>query len=85
MLGELELEYSAVSMGNPHCVLFRPTISERETRELGPLLETDARFPNRTNVQFAEVLDRSTGSSPCSRRRSSRTTVTTRGGDQTTA
>ncbi len=52
------LEYSAVSMGNPHCVLFRADVSESETRELGPLLEVDARFPNRTNVQFAQVLDR---------------------------
>ncbi len=57
-LGDLDFELSAASMGNPHCVVFRPCVSERETRELGPLLELDARFPNRTNVQFAEVLDR---------------------------
>ena len=57
-LGDLELEFSAVSLGNPHCVVFRPRVSESETRELGPLLEADPRFPNRTNVQFAQVLDR---------------------------
>lgn len=59
-LGDLEFEFTAVSLGNPHCVLFRPGVSESETRELGPLLEVDARFPNRTNVQFAQVLDRGT-------------------------
>ena len=57
-LGGLSLEYSAVSMGNPHCVLLRPHVSERETRELGPQLEVNARFPNRSNVQFVQVLDR---------------------------
>jgi diaminopimelate epimerase len=27
-------------------------------RKFGPVIETDARFPNRTNVQFMKVLDR---------------------------
>jgi diaminopimelate epimerase len=51
------LEYSAVTVGNPHCVLIRSQISEGETRRLGPLLECDPRFPNRTNVQFVRVRD----------------------------
>ncbi len=53
-----ELEFSAASVGNPHCVLIRDSVSEAETRELGPLIENDARFPNRTNVQFARVRNR---------------------------
>ncbi len=51
------LEYSAVTVGNPHCVLVRDEISEEEARRLGPLLERDPRFPNRTNVQFVRVRD----------------------------
>ena len=52
------LEYSAASIGNPHCVILRERLDAAEARRLGPLIETDARFPNRTNVQFARVEDR---------------------------
>lgn len=51
------LRFSAVTVGNPHCVLFADRVSAEEARALGPRIETDARFPRRTNVQFAEVLD----------------------------
>ncbi len=54
-----EIEFSAATIGNPHCVILEDEISEGLTRELGPLIEVDARFPNRTNVQFVKVLDRS--------------------------
>lgn len=56
--GGTALEYSAVTVGNPHCVIFRDPLSAEETCELGPLIEADPRFPNRTNVQFAHVRDR---------------------------
>jgi len=52
------LEISAVSMGNPHCVVHRDCPSESEARRLGPLIETHDIFPKRTNVQFMKVLDR---------------------------
>ena len=52
------LEYSCASIGNPHCVLLRDRLSEDETRRFGPLIEVEPRFPNRTNVQFMQVLDR---------------------------
>jgi diaminopimelate decarboxylase len=52
-----------VNIGNPHCVVFldeqtEPT--EALARRLGPQIETHPRFPNRTNVQFAQVVDRHT-------------------------
>lgn len=47
-----------VSVGNPHCVVFGEPVTPERCRELGPLLECDPAFPNRTNVQLAEVLDR---------------------------
>ncbi|MBJ7598784.1 diaminopimelate epimerase [Candidatus Nephthysia bennettiae] len=46
-----------VSVGNPHCVVFDEPVSEERCRELGPLLERNPRFPQRTNVQLVEVLD----------------------------
>ncbi|MEP7084695.1 MAG: diaminopimelate epimerase, partial [Betaproteobacteria bacterium] len=53
-----ELEYSCASIGNPHCVIVRDALSEVETRRLGPLIEVEPRFPNRTNVQFMTIIDR---------------------------
>src|SRR5258706_7029302 len=55
----IDLEYSCASIGNPHCVLLRDELSEDETRRLGALIEVAPRFPNRTNVQFMRVRDRS--------------------------
>ena len=54
----VELEYSCASIGNPHCVVLREELSENETRRFGPLIEIERRFPNRTNVQFMKVIDR---------------------------
>lgn len=53
------LEFSAATIGNPHCIILQNEISEAVARNLGPKIETDPRFPNRTNVQFMKVLDRS--------------------------
>jgi len=50
------LRFTAVSVGNPHCVVFAETLDEGYTRLLGPLIETSELFPNRTNVQFARVV-----------------------------
>ncbi|MDZ7830848.1 MAG: diaminopimelate epimerase [Desulfobacterales bacterium] len=58
-IGETPLTISAAGIGNPHCVILKTEISEKETRALGPQLETHALFPNRTNVQFVKPLDRS--------------------------
>ncbi len=42
-----------IDMGNPHCVLFVDDVDTAPVEELGPELERHARFPNRTNVEFA--------------------------------
>jgi diaminopimelate epimerase len=49
---------SAVSVGNPHCVVVGVPVTEAEARALGPQIETDARFLNRTNVQLLRAIDR---------------------------
>lgn len=51
-------EYCAASVGNPHCVILCEDISQELAKHYGPLIETDARFPHRTNVQFMKLLDR---------------------------
>lgn len=49
---------SAVSMGNPHLVLFVEDDPDRvDVRAIGPLVELDARFPERTNVEFVAIED----------------------------
>lgn len=55
----LEFQTVRVSMGNPHCVLLGHKPSEELARRAGPSVERHPSFPNRTNVQFLEVLDRS--------------------------
>jgi diaminopimelate epimerase len=50
--------FCAATIGNPHCVILRDEISESEARRFGPAIETDPRFPNKTNVQFMKILDR---------------------------
>jgi diaminopimelate epimerase len=52
------LRASAVSVGNPHCVVFVEAPDEATCRRLGPLIEQHAAFPNRTNVQFARAAGR---------------------------
>ncbi|MGB2692728.1 MAG: diaminopimelate epimerase [Thermodesulfobacteriota bacterium] len=57
-VGDEKLTITAVSVGNPHCVVFVDELSEEQIRKLGPLLETHELFPNRINVQFAKPLSR---------------------------
>ena len=51
---------TALSMGNPHCVLFlgpEEDLDAIEVKRLGPLVEAREEFPNRTNVEFVAVGD----------------------------
>jgi diaminopimelate epimerase len=50
--------YCAATIGNPHCVILNRRVTPEETKRWGPLIEVESRFPNRTNVQFVEILDR---------------------------
>lgn len=57
-IGGEEIAFSAATVGNPHCVILREKVTPEEACRLGPLLENHtALFPNRTNVQFVQVLD----------------------------
>jgi diaminopimelate epimerase len=50
------LEVTCVSMGNPHCVTYVAEATDQLVLGLGPLIETDRRFPARVNVEFVEVV-----------------------------
>ncbi len=58
VFGGREVEITCVSMGNPHCVIFYPPGEEPPVGELGPLIETDPLFPEKTNVEFIRVRNR---------------------------
>lgn len=47
--------YTAVSMGNPHCVIFLEPGQEVEVSKAGPILESHNYFPRGTNVEFCRV------------------------------
>jgi diaminopimelate epimerase len=57
-IGTSSVPVSAVSMGNPHCVLFLPDANAAPVTMLGPRIENLPLFPNRTNVEFAQILDK---------------------------
>lgn len=52
-------EITAVSMGNPHGVIFVNEVTDELVLGHGPALETAAIFPRKANIEFAKVLDRS--------------------------
>lgn len=45
-----------VSMGNPHVILFVDSLEDVDFNSLGPAIECHREFPNRTNVEFVELL-----------------------------
>lgn len=52
------LDVTSLSIGNPHCVAIVDNLATVDLPKLGSLIENHKSFPNRTNVQFAQVLDR---------------------------
>ena len=52
------IEVTSVSVGNPHCVVIVRDLSKVDVRGLGPKIENHKAFPNRTNVQFAQIVSR---------------------------
>jgi len=57
-VGEKQLRITAVSVGNPHCVTWVGDVRNAPVAEIGPLIENHALFPQRTNVEFAQVDSR---------------------------
>ncbi|NCD08446.1 MAG: diaminopimelate epimerase [Negativicutes bacterium] len=59
---EEDLVYNgtAVSMGNPHFVIFVDDVEAVKLEEIGPRIENHPLFPERTNVEFVQVIDDNT-------------------------
>lgn len=57
---EREFVCSCVSMGNPHAVTIVETLEDFEVEKYGRKLEVDSHFPEKANIEFVKVLDKST-------------------------
>ena len=57
--GGQEFEFTAVSMGNPHCVIFVEGYDNLDFEHLGPSIERHPLFPKKTNVEFVMVNNNS--------------------------
>ncbi|WP_284239203.1 diaminopimelate epimerase [Paenibacillus glycanilyticus] len=53
-----EFRFTAVSMGNPHCVIYVDDAANFDLATWGPKLETHPMFPRKINVEFATVTSR---------------------------
>lgn len=49
---------TCLSMGNPHCVIFVENVDEFPVDYVGPIVENHQVFPNKTNVEFVQILTR---------------------------
>jgi diaminopimelate epimerase len=57
VLGQ-EMLITAVSFGNPHCVIFVDDPDMIDIKTIGPIIENHALFINRTNVEFVQIVRR---------------------------
>ena len=50
-------ELTAMSLGNPHCVIWVNDLDNFPVEKFGPMIENYSLFPNRVNVEFVEMMD----------------------------
>jgi diaminopimelate epimerase len=55
---EENCKVTCLSMGNPHCVMFVENVEEFPVEYVGPVIENHEAFPNKTNVEFVQILKR---------------------------
>lgn len=53
-----EYRMTCVSMGNPHAVVFVDQVADMDLEQIGPMFERHELFPNRTNTEFVQIVDR---------------------------
>ncbi|MFT4303679.1 MAG: diaminopimelate epimerase [Candidatus Woesearchaeota archaeon] len=56
-IGGKDFLFTAVSMGNPHCIIYSD-LSDENVLKNGPLIEKHELFPNKVNVEFVNVIDK---------------------------
>jgi len=57
-VAETNYKVTCLSMGNPHCVILVDNVDEFPIEKIGPIIESHESFPNRTNVEFVQILGR---------------------------
>lgn len=57
-VGGTHFDISAVSMGNPHIVIYVEDVKNFPVEKYGPMLENHELFPNRTNIEFVEIVSK---------------------------
>ena len=57
-IDENEYIFNLVSMGNPHAVCFVDDLGKIDISKVGPKVENYKYFPTKTNVEFAQIIDR---------------------------
>ncbi len=57
-VGDKEYHITVVSMGNPHAVVFVDDVDKVDIKKIGRSIETHERFPEKTNVEFIEVISK---------------------------
>ena len=60
VVGDEEYFVTAVSVGNPHAVIFVSNVDKIDISVLGPKFENHPLFPERVNTEFVQVIDRNT-------------------------
>ena len=53
-----KMRFTVVSMGNPHAVTFVENVDDIDIEKHGPEIENNPIFPNRTNVEFVQIIDK---------------------------
>ncbi len=59
-VADSQWDVTCLSIGSPHCVIFRDQIDELDLRKLGPSFENAPFFPDRINTEFVRVVNRTT-------------------------
>ncbi len=59
-VGGKTVNITAVSVGNPHAVVFVENVDELDLEEIGPMFENHKLFPDRVNTEFIHVIDENT-------------------------
>lgn len=53
-----KMRFTVVSMGNPHAVTFVENLEQLPIEKYGSIIENSPIFPNRTNVEFVQIIDK---------------------------
>ncbi|MBP3919407.1 MAG: carbamoyl-phosphate synthase large subunit [Clostridia bacterium] len=60
VIGGREYKITCVSLGNPHCVVFEDALDALDLATIGPKFENADLFPDRVNVEFVRVINKTT-------------------------